>query len=473
MRVTCGFTATAGETPAPLSGSSLLPVNTPPRNPPLEQGQRNQLTVVRERAILVACLLPGHQADPHDPLSELRALADTAGAVVVDELIQNRQKPEPATFIGSGKVEELAAMGRAQEADVVIFDNDLTPRQIANVEEAIERKVIDRSELILDIFAARARTHEAKLQVELAQLEYTYPRLRAMWSHLERIVGGSPTGIGTRGPGEQQLEIDRRIVQRKVSELKREIVQVQGRKSREVAARNKEFFTVGLVGYTNAGKSTLFNTLTAGGAYADDKLFATLSTRTRKWNLGDADAVMLSDTVGFVRDLPHHLVASFKATLEEAIHADLLLIVLDVSHPRARQQMETVTQVLDEIGAHEPDRLLVLNKIDRLEHNAELLAFEQEHPGSVALSARTGVNVDQLVERVRKAMRGDQREITVSIDLANGKAVNFLETSATVLSRDYDGDRVTMSVRLGARQLERALAMGVKVVDPAAAGRTP
>src|SRR5690606_7624597 len=252
--------------------------------------------------------------------------------------------------------------------DVAIFENDLSPSQIGNIEKVVERKVIARSELILDIFAQRARTHEARLQVELAQLEYTYPRLRAMWSHLERIVGGAPAGIGTRGPGEQQLEIDRRIVQRRKAELKREIATIQKRKEREVAIRNKDFFTVGLVGYTNTGKSTLFNTATGAGTYANDQLFATLSTLTRKWELGQGDVVMLSDTVGFVRDLPHHLVASFKATLEEATRSDLLLIVLDVSHPRARQQLETVMQVLDDIGATDQERVLVLNKIDLLEH---------------------------------------------------------------------------------------------------------
>src|SRR5690606_38052550 len=229
----------------------------------MEQGKRSiSMTVQRERAVLVACLLPGYTGDPHDPLGELRALADSAGAVVVDEMIQNKKFPDAGTLIGKGKAGELKWMVAGRDGDVVISDNDLSPAQIGNIEEVIGVKVLDRSELILDIFAARARTTEARLQVELAQLEYTYPRLRAMWSHLERIVGGAPPGIGTRGPGEQQLEIDRRIVQRKKSELKREIKQVQARKTREVEARNRDYFTVGLVGYTNAGKSTLFNTVT-------------------------------------------------------------------------------------------------------------------------------------------------------------------------------------------------------------------
>ena len=224
------------------------------------------MAVAAERAVLVGVLLPNDGLDPHDPLGELRALADTAGAEVIDELMQKRAKPDAATYLGKGKLQELKEMVAFHGADVVLFENDLSPSQIAKVEEAVECKVLDRSELILDIFASRAKTSEARLQVELAQLEYTYPRLRAMWSHLERIVGGAPAGIGTRGPGEQQLEIDRRIVQRKKAQLKREIADVQKRKTREVAARNVDHFTVGLVGYTNAGKSTFFNAVTEGGA---------------------------------------------------------------------------------------------------------------------------------------------------------------------------------------------------------------
>ena len=432
--------------------------------------KREQLGVQQEKAILVAALLPDDGSDPHDPLAELRSLADTAGAICCDQLMQKRAKPDPATFIGKGKVEELRMMCDAHKAEVVIFDNDLSPSQIGNIEEVIERKVLDRSELILDIFAARARTHEARLQVELAQLEYTYPRLRAMWSHLERIAGGAPTGIGTRGPGEQQLEIDRRIVQRKKAQLKREIADVQGRKTREVQARNKDFYTVCLVGYTNAGKSTLFNTAIQnasgqeGGAYADDKLFATLSTRTRKWDLGGGDTVMLSDTVGFVRNLPHHLVASFKATLEEAVHADLLLVVLDVSHPRAEQQLKTVMDVLDDIGATEPKRLLLLNKVDKLTHNADLLVIQHEHAGSIPLSAVTQEGLDKVIEAVRNEARGGTLDLNLQLSSADGKAIHFIENRANVLERNYEGDTVTLSVRIGKRQLDQLYAMGSSAV---------
>ncbi|MEM6459897.1 MAG: GTPase HflX [Planctomycetota bacterium] len=437
----------------------------------MESGVREQLNVASEPAVLVACLLPDTQTNPHDPLDELRALAESAGAVVVDEMLQKRQKPSAKSLIGKGKVQELAERVKLHNAQVVIFENDLSPSQIGNIERVCEVKVLDRSELILDIFADRARTHEARLQVELAQLEYTYPRLRAMWTHLERIAGGAPAGIGTRGPGEQQLEIDRRIVQRKKALLKRELVDVQSRKTREVESRNADHFTVGLVGYTNAGKSTLFNTLTeasgGGGAYAADQLFATLGTRTRQWRLGDGDRVMLSDTVGFVRDLPHHLVASFKATLEEAVHSDLLLLVLDVADPHCRRHLDTVNRVLDDIGAADQPRLLVLNKIDKVDHNADLLLLQKQHPEAIALSAATGRGMEALVEAVRGHLHGGLATLTLDVAQADGKTLSFLENRATVLDRDYRDDRVAMTVRIGQRQLDKLRAMGGTAVIPA------
>ena len=425
----------------------------------------DQRVVQREHAILVACLLPGVAVDPHDPLGELRSLADTAGALVVDELIQKKDRPDAGTFLGSGKVRELGELVKLREAQVIVFDNDLSPSQIGNIEKVVGCKVLDRSELILDIFAARARTYEAKLQVELAQLEYTYPRLRAMWSHLERIAGGAPTGIGTRGPGEQQLETDRRIVQRRKSELKREIARVHDRKQREVAKRNRDNFTVGLVGYTNAGKSTLFNALTEGGAYADDKLFATLSTRTRRWDLGDGNEVMLSDTVGFVRDLPHHLVASFRATLEEAVHSDLLLVVVDASHPRAAQRLRTVEEVLNDIGASDQPRLLVLNKVDLLQDNADLLVLVNGQADHVTISARDGTGLGTLKQRVLSALRGSVRELTLSIDLSDGKSIHFVESRAKVLSREYENGRVHMTVRIGDRVMQQLRSMRGQVLE--------
>lgn len=398
-------------------------------------------------------------------MDELRSLTKTAGALPVAEMLQKRQKPSVKSFIGKGKVRELAELVKLHEAQVVIFENDLSPAQIGNIEKVCEVKVLDRSELILDIFAGRAQTVESRLQVEIAQLEYTYPRLRAMWSHLERIAGG---GVGTRGPGEQQLEIDRRIVQRKKSQLRKELTELQKRKTREVQARNKGHFTVGIVGYTNAGKSTLFNTVTDAGVLAEDKLFATLGTRTREWALGQGDAVMLSDTVGFVRNLPHLLVASFKATLEEAVHSQLLLIVLDVSDPHCQRQLRTVNQVLDEIGATDQPRLLLLNKTDKVDHNADLLILQKEQPDALPISAVTGEGLDTLVQRVREHLHGGVQTLTLNLAQADGKGLTYLENRAQVLDRAYEGDRVKMTVNIGTRQLDELRAMGGSLIEPQA-----
>lgn len=445
--------------------------------------ERTNIKVSRERAVLAAVYLPESRFDPNDPLGELRALAETAGAKVVGELIQNRQKPEAGTYIGSGKLDELKGLCDATNATLVVFDHDLSPAQIGNIEKRVERKVVDRSELILDIFAGRATTHEAKLQVELAQLEYTYPRLRAMWDHLERIVGvGGVGGIGTRGPGEQQLEVDRRLVQNRRTRLKRELTEIQDRKARAVRKRKRDHVMVGLVGYTNAGKSTLFNSLTEGGAYADDRVFATLMTRTREWDMGGGESVMLSDTVGFVRDLPHHLVASFKATLEETTHADLLLIVLDVADPAAELHYQTVMDTLDAIfeetrKAEEragqewtaPKRALILNKVDRLRDNAELLVWLNRIPGAIPLCAaapdhpQSREGMEQLRELVRTVSTGDVRELELSIPLSDAKTIHTIENRAEVLDREYENGAVRLRVRIGSRQLDQLRAGGARI----------
>ena len=420
------------------------------------------MTVHQERVILVGMILPRSTADPRDPLGELAALAKTAGGRVVGQIIQNRPTVNASTYIGSGKVKEVAALCLKEDADVVAFDNDLSPAQIGALEGIINKelgvsyqkgvKVLDRSELILDIFATRAQTREAKLQVELAQMEYTYPRLTSLWGHLERIASGTKTGIGARGPGEMQLEIDRRLVRKRIASLKVDIEKIQDRKSRLVAQRNREHYTVCIVGYTNAGKSTLFNTLTAAGAYADDKLFATLDTKTRAWKLERGESVMLSDTVGFVRDLPHKLVASFRATLEEAVHADLLLHVLDVGHPHAEQQFKSVHQVLKEIGAEGKPEILLLNKIDTPEGEEAYPAWRALHPGAVPISAKTGAGIDQMHEAVQHFVHGQQVRVELATDQANGKLLAFLEANSHVEDRQYDESRVRLTMIMG-RQL--------------------
>ena len=438
---------------------------------------RTTIKVQSERAVLAAVRLPDSNFDQCDPFGELTALAEQAGAVCAGTLEQRLDRPVAGTYMGTGKLTELRQLCTQLDASLVIFDHDLSPRQIGTIEKVVERKVVDRSELILDIFASRATTTEAQLQVELAQLEYTYPRLKSMWSHLERMSGG----IGTRGPGEMQIEVDRRLVANRKVMLQRRLETIQERKRRTVAARNVSHFTVGIVGYTNAGKSTLFNALTAGGAYADDRLFATLTTRTREWDVEGGLRVMLSDTVGFVRDLPHNLIASFKATLEEATHAHLLLIVLDASDPAAEMQYQTVITTLDEIfrdveEAEErrlergekplwkrPETVLLLNKIDQLKDNRQLLVWQSKthargHNAIIPICARDpdGPGYAELRELVRDAAQGGLREMDVIIPLSDSRAVSLLEQRASeVLARSYDDGTGTFRVRIGKRQLDQ------------------
>lgn len=472
--------------------------------------ERSNIKVQAERTVLAALRLPTSSYDVRDPFGELGSLAQQAGGVVVGTLEQRLDRPVASTYMGTGKVQELKDLCDRLNATLVVFDHDLSPRQIANIEEVVGRKILDRSELILDIFASRATTREAQLQVELAQLEYTYPRLKAMWGHLERIVGGGGmTGIGTRGPGETQLETDRRLAQKRRLALQAEITAIQERRRREVQQRLVSNFTVGIVGYTNAGKSTLFNTLTAGGAYADDRVFATLVTRTRDWDVGSddeqpsaalasarrgrADArglgglrVMLSDTVGFVRDLPHNLVASFRATLEEATHAHLLLIVLDVSDPAAELQYRTVNSTLDsifeEVRTHEakiarvwtregaappstwiePQRVLLLNKVDRLEDNRSLLYWERTAPGSIAISAIDPRHPGhaELRRVVREAAQGGVLDLDVVVPLSDSRTITLLEGRGKVTSRAYEHGTARLGLRIGRRQLDQVRSAG-------------
>ena len=438
----------------------------------METGRHGEVEIREETAILVGVQLRETDAECESSLAELAALAETAGVRAVGTLVQRRAAPRGKTYIGKGKVEELAAMCAELGARVVVFDNELAPSQIQELEKALSVKVIDRSELILDIFANRATTRQAQLQVEIAQLEYTAPRLRAMWSHLGQVTGGAPVGVGTRGPGEQQLEIDRRIVKAKLDKLRRELAEIQARRTREVRQRREEHFTAALVGYTNAGKSSLFNRLTRGGAYAADKLFATLGTRVEQWNLGGGNAAMLSDTVGFVQRLPHHLVASFRATLEDAIESHVILVVLDVADPAARMQFETVASVLDEIGATGQPRILLLNKVDRLPRtripedgpDRRLEEWLARVPDAIPVSALTGAGMEDLSARVLALMKGDVRTCVLSVPLSDGRTVDFVEKRIPVLDRQWTEDgRVALTVEIGRRQLEQLLSGGARM----------
>jgi GTP-binding protein HflX len=403
--------------------------------------ERNQ-GVECESAVLVGVFL-SDQPNDDEILDELAGLAETAGAEVVGRLTQRRDRPDVTTYLGKGKLEQLERMVRATDASVVIFDNDLSPAQIRNLESALGVKVLDRTEVILDIFSTRAQTHEARLAVELAQLEYSLPRLKRMWTHLSRIKAG----VGMRGPGEKQLETDRRLVERRIVELRSDLDKVLRRKEREVAARADKM-TVSLIGYTNAGKSTLLNTLTGARELAADKLFATLDTRTRRWQLPDWGPVLLSDTVGFIRDLPHRLIASFKATLEEARQADLLLHIADASSPAALQQIAAVYRVLEELGIREKDTILVLNQIDRITEPGVLDNLLRNYSHAVPVSAKTGQGLNRLATAVSEALTQHFLDVDVETDVANGRLLAYLARHGEVLSRTFAGDRVSVHCRL-------------------------
>jgi GTP-binding protein HflX len=366
----------------------------------------------------------------------------------------------------------LAERVKNKEADVVIFDNDLSPAQIRELEKIVECKVLDRSELILDIFATRARTHQAKLQVELAQLEYTYPRLTRMWSHLDTVAGaaggaggvGAVGGIGTRGTGEKQLEIDRRLVNKRISELKRNIAAIDKRKMREIDGRS-DYYTISLVGYTNAGKSTLMNALTDAGVFVQDQLFATLDTRTRKWELDNGVEVLLSDTVGFVSKLPHHLVASFKATLEETVNADLLLHVVDASSVDVFEQIKSVETVLKELNCDQKEMLVLLNKSDCITDKATFESVQTVFPEALTLSAKTGLNLGQLAKVISEKVRGGRIRVRVTLSHADGKVQSFLRTVGQDLEREYIGNSVQIEVTLGNNQLAQLKRLGAKDIE--------
>jgi len=428
---------------------------------------RQTLRVRKERAILVAAVL--RSASDGDDLAELTALAESAGAVVVDRFQQKIRTINPTTYIGKGKADLLKTRVKRFKADVVIFDNDLSPRQIRELEEIIEVKVLDRSELILDIFATRAKTKQSKLQVELAQLEYTYPRLTRMWSHLDTVAGagggtaaGTVGGIGTRGPGEQQLEIDRRLVSKRITQLKRELENIDKRRVREINHR-RGLFKICLVGYTNAGKSTLLNAFTDANVVVEDRLFATLDTRTRKWTLTGGAEVLLSDTVGFVKNLPHQLVASFKATLEEAVNADLLLHMVDVSNPDAPKQIESVNKVLAEIGCGEAPILEVLNKVDAVKRMGQLEVLQTLYPDAVCISAKMGLGLEQLSEAVLAKYRGGELLLRIAMSQSNGKVQSFLRAYGRILKERYLDGSVLVDARLGRNQLPGLKRLGAEI----------
>ena len=420
--------------------------------------QRPAAPDTRERAALVGLFSgPSRQFDPEHSLDELAGLASAAGAAVVLRLLQDRPKPDPATFLGSGKLDMLAAACDEVGADVVIFDNELSPAQLRNLEKTLARSVVDRTQLILDIFARRARTREGKLQVELAQLKYLMPRLVGSSAALSRLGGG----IGTRGPGETKLETDRRRIRHRISVLSRDIDAVRRRRAQLRERRHKSAVpTVALVGYTNAGKTTLFNALTGHDAVASNALFVTLDPLVRRVRLPDRRELLVSDTVGFIERLPHSLVAAFRATLEEVAAADLLLHVIDASDPDRERHMEAVRTVLIEVGAEDVPSVDVFNKCDRLD-SADRRRLRALYPGGLCVSALTGEGRDDLIAAMEARLALDTAHVTFEFDAASDadrEQISRLYRVGRVLRHVATDGHVSIEAEVPRRVLDRFVA---------------
>lgn len=403
-------------------------------------------------------------------LEELARLADTAGAVVVGTLTQQLDRPHPATYLGTGKVEELKLRIEELGATLVIFDDELTPAQGKNVEAVVRTRVMDRAELILDIFATRARSSEARMQVEVAQLEYLLPRLTRMWTHLEKMRGG----IGMRGPGETQLETDRRLIQHRIRVLKERLTDVE--RARGIQRQQRQsHFRVALVGYTNAGKSSILRALAHDGeVFVEDRLFATLDPLTREVDIGEGYTVLLTDTVGFIRKLPHHLVASFRATLAEAREADLLLHVIDASHPAWEEQRDVVDGVLNELALGDRPMLYVMNKVDAL--SPELVDAVRARvanlmPTSLFVSALASSGLDPLRDRLRESLRQQRPVLDIRIPAAQGRLLAEIHRDGEVLDQAMDEETVVVRARLDERTIGRLRHAGARITVIPGGGR--
>ncbi len=402
-------------------------------------------SVKKEKVILVTVVLPGEKIwDAEELLDELEFLTKTAGGKVLDKIIQKKKHIDVNCFIGKGKAEELAELVVEKAIDTVIFDNDLSPRQAKNLEKITSVKVIDRSALILDIFALRARTRESMTQVELAQLEYWLPRLAGQWTHLERQAGG----IGMRGgPGEKQIEVDRRIIKDRIARLKKELDQIA--KQRETRRKRRgKCFRIALVGYTNAGKSTILNALTGAEVLVENKLFATIDSTVRVFDETSGQKILISDTVGFIRRLPHDLIASFRSTLEEARESDLLLHVVDLSHPYFEEHMKTTDKVLDELGMSEQETIRIFNKIDIVNNENIIKRVKELYPGCILTCATEESERGELRTLIMSRVKDLYSKDTVELRNSDAGLVSKIHELAEVLEQNYDENSITISYRV-------------------------
>jgi GTPase len=404
-----------------------------------------------ERAVIVGVTTRDHRREQvEEYLDELQLLAESAGAVVVDRILQDRDNIDAAFFIGKGKAEELASIVEEQKIDLVIFDDDLSSVQVRNLERSIKCKIIDRSGIILDIFASRAKTSEAKAQVELAQLQYMLPRLTRQWTHLSKQFGG----IGTKGPGETQIESDRRAIRTRISRLKTRLTRIS--REREVQRKGRENFPrVALVGYTNVGKSTLLNWFTKAGVLVEDRLFATLDSTVRVVELTPAHRILLSDTVGFIRKLPHHLVASFKSTLDEVVEADILLHVVDICSPLFEEQIAIVNATLEEIGAQGKPTVTVFNKIDRVKDRTIIPYLAKSHANAVFISAARGINMGKLEKKIIELLEDSITEETLTLGQKDYAVISKIHDLGEILEKKYDGEEIVIRFRMNKAAAER------------------
>lgn len=405
--------------------------------------------IEKERVMLVGLYGPDttkFQAEEY--LEELALLADTAGGITVEKVLQNKTNPDITTFVGKGKLQELKRLKGDLNIDTIIFDDDLSPTQVRNIEAGTDAKILDRSALILDIFAGRAKTAAAKTQVELAQLQYLLPRLTRYWTHLSRQKGG----IGTKGPGETQIETDRRIIGQRIATLKDKLTKLD--KQRTTQRKGREgMHRVSLVGYTNAGKSTLMNALTETNVLAEDRLFATLDSTVRRHEL-ENHTILLSDTVGFIRKLPHNLVESFKSTLDEVREADVLLHVIDGSSKMAHEYKEVVDTTLEELNATNTRTILVLNKVDMMDAD-QIREMRSDYPDAIFVSAEQSIGLDELEEKIEQMIESEYEDHTLQIPMSKYKAVAFIHENANVDKEVYEGSDVELTFSMAEKDFEQ------------------